>query len=689
MTGVDLECSWFNVPMAGTGTEPVGTETATEEPTEQPNGTEAATEEPTGEQLGAVEIEYRECPDGYTFLDAGDEDQLNQMLTDCAQVDDVEFTIDQGGPDGNSQLTGFFGESHVSFTEVPTGMRTITQTIPFANTYVTCNGIVQHGGPETGVMDVPASNGAIEWNLLDDEIAFCNWFVAPGAGGATPPSGDGNSVTVYKWLCPEGTAYGMTIDDYSAACDQEHLNIPISLTDANGEHATTTQANGTEWDDVVPVDGNPDDAVFLAEEIPSGFGEPVVFCQALDQDEWRLYESEDGAFTLDDFGADTPWTVQCNWYNLPGEGATPLNQLVGHVNINYWECPQGTDFATITDEQLATDCTGTANGVVFNAISGSFNETQATGDLNDSFVGFSEVPTGTVSVKQVTPPLQLIVICQGIVSNGGPETGLSRLPITQATIEWNLLDDEIVYCDWYVIPTEPGFGSVAINKHACPAGFDAYSADIYELAANCHEDPGTVNFTVTSGAYNQTAAATGGGNYASFSDVPSGSLTVTEALPDGYGVPVVYCKVEIELDLTDVVPTYQASVGSDSTINRLDRQWAPAVVRLVQCPRRIDCWWPSTSMPARLASMPTTADEYELAANCHEDPGTVPFTVTSGGYSETKNASGGGNYASFPAVPAGSVTVTETLPDGYGMPVVYCKVELGLDLTDVIPHVPG
>ncbi|MEJ7901585.1 MAG: hypothetical protein WKF63_07035 [Thermomicrobiales bacterium] len=115
-----------------------------------------------GEQVGAVEIEYRECEAGYAFLDGTDEDDLDQMLMECDQADGVEFTIDEGGPDGDTQETGEFGDSHVSFTEVPTGMRTVTQTTAFDTTYLVCEGIVQNGGPETGVMEVPVANGAIE-----------------------------------------------------------------------------------------------------------------------------------------------------------------------------------------------------------------------------------------------------------------------------------------------------------------------------------------------------------------------------------------------------------------------------------------------------------------------------------------------------------------------------------------------
>ena len=266
-------------------------------------------------------IEKRLCPVGYDVSDPAAEPD-----TDCAEtMDGVTFVAE--GPDDYSVETDT-GESRPSaamFDGLVPGDYTITETVPegIASSFIW--GCTIEGSLVQLRESALAEGPVLEYRITGEGNVTCYWYNVPDDTG-TPPSpdvDDGNSITVYKWLCPAGTAYDLAIDDYSAACDQEHLNIPITLTDDTGEHATTTQANGTQWDEVVPVDGNPDDAVFLAEEIPDGFGEPVVFCQALDQDEWRLYEVDGRHFTLDDFGADNPWTVQCNWYNVPSDGGTP------------------------------------------------------------------------------------------------------------------------------------------------------------------------------------------------------------------------------------------------------------------------------------------------------------------------------------------------------------------------------
>ena len=110
---------------------------------------------------------------------------------------------------------------------------------------------------------------------------------------------------------------------------------------------------------------------------------------------------------------------------------------------------------------------------------------------------------------------------------------------------------------------------MAVNVHACPAGVDVSSLDMYEMAAQCQDDPGTVSFTVANPDffYSEEATASGGGNYASFTGVITGVVTISGPIPAGFVTPVVFCKVELEIDLTDVVPTQQIPVNAAGSIS--------------------------------------------------------------------------------------------------------------------------
>ena len=92
----------------------------------------------------------------------------------------------------------------------------------------------------------------MQWAIQAGLTLTCYWFNQP------PEDGEENSVTVYKWDCAPGTESGRELEYYQGVPDQEtgpcetqHTNIPISLIDGDGEHPTTTQADGTEWDGVV------------------------------------------------------------------------------------------------------------------------------------------------------------------------------------------------------------------------------------------------------------------------------------------------------------------------------------------------------------------------------------------------------------------------------------------------------
>jgi hypothetical protein len=173
----------------------------------------------------------------------------------------------------------------------------------------------------------------VTWTPQVGSYLVCHFFNVSG--------GEENSVTVYKWDCEPGTEFGRELEYYQGGlpdqetgpCETEHLNIPINLIDGNGDHETTTQANGTEWDGVVPDQNG---ALQIAEEIPDGYGDPMVFCGTLDEEEQQPVEATDGQISITP--SDETFTYQCNWYNIPSEGG------LGQIVIEKYWCPPGLAF---------------------------------------------------------------------------------------------------------------------------------------------------------------------------------------------------------------------------------------------------------------------------------------------------------------------------------------------------------
>ncbi len=195
----------------------------------------------------------------------------------------------------------------------------------------------------------------------------------------------------------------------------------------------------------------------------------------------------------------------------------------------------------------------------------------------------------------------------------------------------------------------------------------------------CTADPGIIDFTVEgSPLYLQTRTATAAAP-ASFMDVPSGQVQISEKLPAGYGLPVVYCRIDFE-DGSNVVPAVRKTVGSFSSITQglsagqvLHCEWfnAPGGEGMVSiwkqsCPEGFDA---------------QTATRLELELQCAEDIGTVDFGLTSGSFTDISSSTNLFRYADFNAVPAGPLTIVEAPQEGYDDGVVYCRVQEEGDVT--------
>lgn len=513
-------------------TEPVETEPVVE--TEE--ATEEAEETPENELLGAIEVEYRECPADYDIATSS----VDDVLMECDQVDGVAFQVTTSDGNTLSQSTGEFGDSHVSFTELPTGSTTVRQVNAPGDVFVTCEGIVQNGGPETGVLTMTVTNGAIEWDLLDEEVAFCNWFVT----GADDPAEDADS--------------------------------------------------------------------------------------------------------------------------------TPDDEVVGSVNVNYWECPPTTDLATADPAVLDTDCTDSPNGVPFRiSNAGGVIETQNTGDINDGVVAFAEVPAGEVTIAQITAASVPRVFCEGIVSNGGPETGLMELTATSGSVDWNLLDDEVVYCDWYASPAGGEPSDLTIYKWLCPEDYD-YTAQGADPKADCTTPQDGVNFTLDHPVEGETDVHTMTGDSlpgaVRFGGIAPGGYTIIETPPADTGSAFLWdCETVAEEEPVILFQDAPISEGFEYQM-------------LIPSGVEITCNWFNVPMGDGntvtiykwLCPEGTAYDQdqtwYETNCTQYSDDSTFTLTSTAGTSSTTPNT---GQYQ-WTGVPMGPIGIQETIPAEYGAPVVYC-----------------
>lgn len=655
--GQRLHCAWFNVPPGPGLLDPGPDPTATVAPTIPPNG------------LSTLTIRKHTCPAGYDPEAPG-----ASPMIDCPDgPNGVNFTLVDQDPDtvDLQTMTGDSIDNAVTFGGLAPGDYTVTETIPGGTASVFVLGCGGGGGIDP--IPVFVTNGTLVIGLPQGVLLTCHWFNIPevssqpitreGALEATPGIAAAltgtASLTVYAYDCPAGFDVNTVDANPQASCtpaDGINLDLEDMIDDGGG------------WYFEIPTDGTGYDTIT---DLPEGRytitgyvrdGTTATFawdCYDLTGSSSRTDPLAMGAIlTLDlDDGAQ----VRCDWFQVTG-GA-------GRIVINNHACGYLVPAYTLGLEELGAQCTDDPGTMDFIAVADGYRESQPASKTPLVLASFANVPSGSVSVGVDLPEgwATPIVYCQVYLENGSPVSPPAEANVSTRTASFLLEPGQVVYCDWYNVAQ--GFAEIHIASYACAPGFDAYAQDV----STCAEDPGTVDFTVEgSRLYLETKPATGA-SAAAFTGVPSGKVTINETLPDGYGVPVVWCSVVAE-DGTNVSSRSPMQVGVGTSITRE-----------LSAGQVLNCDWFNVRGGSGMVSIwkqscpdgfdAHTATRLELELQCNEPIGTVDFGLTSGSFSAFASSTNLFRYADFPAVPAGSLSVVQTPPGGYDDPVVYCRVQ--------------
>src|SRR5665811_619188 len=676
-----LHCSWFNIPKGPGVFDPGPPPTPTPLPgvadipegggVLDPGTVPTPTATPPG---GASEFRVRlhTCPVGYDPLAVGVDPNI-----DCSPgPNGVTFTLADQDPDTPDlqSMTGDSIDNTVTFGGLTTDSYTVTETVPdgIGSMFVLgCGG----GG---GIDPIPVVvNGPLQVSVPAGVIQTCRWFNVPGlnaiqkvASAGTPGvaaaiTGTG-SLTMYKYNCPAGFDVSAVDTNPQAFCTLAKgvlFDMDNSIDD-NAGWMFETGNTGTGYN---TVDGLAADTYTIAEYVRNGTTATFVWdCYDLAGSSSRtdplvlgsklIYKLAEGA------------QVRCDWFNVTG--------ATGRVIVNKHACGILVPAYTLSLEQLDAQCGDDPGTIDFTVVSDTHQETQPASKTPLVLASFANVPSGYVSVVEDLPDGwgTPIVYCQVNLEDATNVSPPTLADVIQGRqISFPLEPGQVVYCDWFNVTG--GFVDVHVTKRACPQGFDAYGADQAAFASSCLNDPGMVDFTVEDGGlYLQTKPANGAAS-AVFEDVPSGSLRVTETLPATQGLPVVYCSVDFE-DGSNVLPAEKAPVVGGE---------GPSIVRELSAGQVLRCDWYNVPGGLGKVSMwkqacPAGFDAYsatrhELELSCDEDFESIDFSLTSGSFSDTASSTNQFPYADFASVPTVEVTVTETLPRGFGQPVVYCTVQ--------------
>jgi hypothetical protein len=631
-------------------TEPPLREIPTETPTETPTLGEPPLEEPG---TASLTVEKRVCPPFYDPF-------TGNPTVDCTEtLDGVTFDLDNhdAGELDLQAVTGDVVPGAAVFTDVTPGTWALSEQIPAGYDQPFLWDCVDQNAP--GLVAPPFTL----FNTWDLEIEagqdiLCRWF--------NVEDNTNHTIRVSKFVCPEGFDATSDVWTFQDQCDTPLAGVDFTMTTDGAAAGGTTDAQGRiEWTD---VDLEASGQIQLDEEIPDGYGEPVVWCvsfpeAAADPEDFDFFQvaSVDGLVSVSP-AQNEPYISGCAYYNFLAEGGEGNT-----VRVIKHQCPMG----VVEDaefEDYNEICTQLFDDVAFTLEhdGGSFPGMTA----NGGEVEWTGVPIGEFTIRETVPAgfADPLVWCGLTPSISLPE----QMPAAGGLVSGSIEAEGSDYlCHWFNIPVPTEGGEVYVVKLACPEGV-APSDDAFALGESCLEDAGAVTVQVTGpGGYAEEQATSGGApKTAVFEDVPFGTIEVSETVPNGYGTPLIFC-----LDTTSDVPGgYEPATvvdGDTASWEHVADSELPTTCLIFNFPEdpnevEIHKW----ACPEGFD--PNSSDQ-EFMETCTEAMDGVAFALTTESGVEALDTVDG--LVVFGGIGAESIGIQETIPEGFGNPYVICEYD--------------
>jgi rRNA maturation protein Nop10 len=472
---------------------------------------------------------------------------------------------------------------------------------------------------------------------------------------------DDHDITIYKYYCDEAYDYAQyDYDWYFENCTDWHDGATFWLGD---ESKAISGSDNVWWDDVAYGDTT------LREEHEEGYGTPVVYC-------WQVGEdtslAEPTRYDVSDTGE---WTTPYqDGYKLI---CYVFNQPDDHdITIYKYYCDPGYEVADYDYQWYLDNCTDWHDGATFwigdesKAISGTDNvwwDDVAYGDLTIREEHESGYGTPVVYCWQVGDDPALVAPTRYDVS----ETGEWTTPYQ---------DGYKLICYVFNIPDDH---DIVVYKYICPYGFDYEHASIEDLYEYCEVIAIPIPFTLYDGDTELATQSTGevlAGGVAFDGYEATGGYRIVEEEQEGYEDPRVFCRVvttttepilfaSTELTEYDVEDYGIVLGGDEAAAATYDYGWYcewfnfegaaddnTVTIHKWECPVFEGAWEDNQNW---------------LLENCTQAMEGVEFNLDdiAGPRSLSTDATG---TVEWTDVNNGPFTVSESIPEGYGQPSVFC-----------------
>ncbi|MEA2510925.1 MAG: large repetitive protein [Thermomicrobiales bacterium] len=386
--------------------------------------------------------------------------------------------------------------------------------------------------------------------------------------------------------------------------------------------------------------------------------------------------------------------------DLPVEFSTDFDDTCdqGALSAYKYSCPDDFDTSATNYEAWRDGCTEAVNGATFEftRVDSGFAfqaETGAYGIAGRApYVGLDP---GDYTIGELDETATPTVYCLTYSSPNPAEApsydSAEAGDVTDGTVAVTL-DNNRIACDFFYTQSTPGdggnvtpgddtsgagagTGSIELHKAECPAGYEPNN-DIFD---DCHGDGvAGVEFTIDGPGSSSDAAETvientPGPGIVRFTDLPEGTYTIDEDVPDEGNSIYVYCSLA---QAEDQVPfTYNDAGGIDLDLgdgvdvicdwyNIPDPQDEGAAVRVTKytCEAGYD------------AGAATYAD---FLADCPDPTQGVTFTLAADGGDQVDKTTNANGVATFSNLAADTYQLSEDVPGEFSTPYAFCTVDGG------------
>ncbi len=510
-------------------------------------------------------------------------------------------------------------------------------------------------------------------------------------------SPDPGYLTFHTYDCQGAYAWtSMSIDQLHTVCPtQPGVKFDVSNVDSDG--ITTYQKLGvTDVDGLAFFQVGLPGTVYASEYLPTGYGDPIVFCGVVSGPgsglgQLTMVTAAGGSAALP---IEAGQQLYCDWFNiLPVTVEVPTIQYRGGglLTIRKYVCPEYIDAYETDDFNLFVQCIVPLKGVSFEVTDGiKIVRSGATNDLG--FVDLGGVPAKELTITEQIPQGygEPVVVCASSETANLPSAVTTVPVVGGASVQFTFNPDQRVECTWFNVPVagtageEAHTGEVEVHKLICPP-LTSPQNGVQSVAKGDRPAPCTelelvpgegFGFTLTVDAIDYGTKNTDDAGWVRWESLPGGTLSLTEEPAPGYAPPFFQCFSGDSID-TATTPAVVTLKGRMIVVGLEAGAALKCYVINVPGPEgygTVEIYkWECDEDPGISTNMPMHLE----AAGCELVEG-VPFSLSYGIDTILAKNSGddGAGHIYWTGLPAGSISVTETIPSGYGEPSIYCSSEL-------------